>query len=240
LYLRAYAKLYSNDGAMTKGTTPETVDDMSLRKIKAIIDVIRRESYVWTPTRRVYIEKKNSTKKRPLGIPTWSDKLVQEVMRSLLEAYYEPQFSPASYGFRPNRGTHNALNAVRRAWTGTKWFIEGDIKGCFDNIDHEVLLTILAENLQDNRFLRLLAPMLKAGYLEDWTYNATYSGTPQGGVISPILSNIYLDRLDRFVETTLLPAYNRGRVRQEDPSYHRMQGGDNGPGNAATGSKNKS
>jgi group II intron reverse transcriptase/maturase len=223
LYLRAYAKLYSNEGAMTKGTTPETVDDMSLGKIKAIIDVIRRESYVWTPTRRVYIEKKNSTKKRPLGIPTWSDKLVQEVIRLLLEAYYEPQFSPASHGFRPNRGTHTALITVQRAWTGTKWFIEGDIKGCFDNIDHEVLMAILAEKIHDNRFLRLIGNLLKAGYLEEWRYNETLSGTPQGGVISPILSNIYLDRLDKYVTDTLTPEHTRGKYRQHSRPYEAIR-----------------
>jgi len=223
LYLRAYAKLYSNDGAMTKGTTPETVDDMSTRKIIAIIDLIRRESYVWTPTRRVYIEKKNSTKKRALGLPTWSDKVVQEVMRSILEAYYEPQFSPTSFGFRPNRGTHEALTAIQRVWTGTKWFIEGDIKGCFDNIDHEVLMSILSENIHDNRFLRLIGNLLKAGYLEEWRYNETLSGTPQGGVISPILSNIYLDRLDRYVRETLIPEYTQGNRRKVNNEYEALR-----------------
>jgi retron-type reverse transcriptase len=136
LYLQAYAKLYSNDGAMTQGATPETVDDMSVEKIGRIIELLRNERYQWTPVRRTFIEKKHSTKKRPLGLPTWSDKLVQEVVRSILEAYYEPQFSPASHGFRPNRGCHTALHEVKQRWTGTKWFIEGDIKGCLDNIDH--------------------------------------------------------------------------------------------------------
>ncbi len=218
LYLRAYAKLYANSGAMTPGTTPETVDGMSLAKIDAIIDALRFERYRWTPVRRTYIPKANG-KKRPLGIPTWSDKLLQEVMRSILEAYYEPQFSEHSHGFRPNHGCHTALGEVVTKWTGTKWFIEGDIRQYFDTIDHEVLMSILAEKLHDGRFLRLMRNLLRAGYLEDWRYNATLSGTPQGGVISPILANIYLDRFDQFVEQTLLPAFNRGEQRQVNKPY---------------------
>ena len=224
LYLAAYAKVYSNRGSMTPGTTPETVDGMSLARIQGIIEALRHERYRWTPVRRVYIEKRNSTKKRPLGIPTWSDKLLQEVIRSILEAYYEPQFRPSSHGFRPNRGCHTALTQIEQTWKGTVWFIEGDISKCFDSLDHQVLVSILGENIKDSRFLRLLENLLKAGYLEGWKYNATYSGTPQGGVVSPILSNIYLDRLDRFVEDTLLPAYNRGQRRRENPAYSRIRG----------------
>jgi group II intron reverse transcriptase/maturase len=156
-------------------------------------------------------------------MPPWSDKLVQEVMRLILEAYYEPQFSDHSHGFRPKRGCHTALTAIERPWTGTVWFIEGDIKGCFDNIDHEVLLSILAEKIHDNRFLRFLTYMFKAGYVEEWTYHRTYSGTPQGGVISSVLSNIYLDRLDKYVETELFPAHNRGKIRKANPAYTAIQ-----------------
>ena len=125
LYLRAYGKIYRNDGAMTPGVDAETVDGMSLKKIQAIIEALRYERYRWTPVRRIYIDKKNSSKKRPLGLPTWSDKLLQEVIRSLLEAYYEPQFSDRSHGFRPGRGCHTALWEIQRQWRGTVWFIEG-------------------------------------------------------------------------------------------------------------------
>jgi retron-type reverse transcriptase len=185
LYLRAYARLYANEGAMTPGTTEETVDGMSLAKIEKIINDLRYERYQWTPVRRTYIEKKNSTKKRPLGIPSWSDKLLQEVIRSILEAYYEPQFSDHSHGYRPDRGCHTALIEVAHTWTGTRWFIEGDYAGCFNNFDHDILMNILAEKLHDNRFLRLIQNMLWAGYLEQWRFHATLSGTPQGGVITP-------------------------------------------------------
>lgn len=217
-YLRAYGRIYRNAGAMTPGVTGETVDAMSLVKIDRIIDALRREAYRWSPAKRVYIPKKNG-KRRPLGLPTWSDKLVQEVLRLLLEAYYEPRFSNLSHGFRPGRGCHTALQEITQRWRGVKWFIEGDIKGCYDNIDHQVLLSILAEDIHDNRFLRLISNMLKAGYLEDWRYNATMSGTPQGGIASPILANVYLNRLDRFIEQTLLPTFNRGDRRRNNPAY---------------------
>jgi group II intron reverse transcriptase/maturase len=218
LYLRAYAKLYPNKGAMTSGTTSETVDAMSLAKIAKIIDDLRHERYHWIPVRRVYIPKKNG-KLRPLGLPSWSDKLLQEVMRQILEAYYDVQFSDHSHGFRPGRGCHTALCDIKRTWNGTRWFIEGDIRACFERIDHDVLLSIIGEKIHDQRFLRLLRYLLKAGYLEDWQYHRTLSGSPQGGVVSPILSNIYMDKLDTFMEQTLLPQYNRGETRRMNPQY---------------------
>lgn len=218
LYLRAYGRIYRNAGAMTPGVTGETVDAMSLAKIDQIIDVLRREAYRWSPARRTYVPKKNG-KRRPLGLPTWSDKLVQEALRLLLEAYYEPQFSDLSHGFRQGRGCHTALQEITQRWRGVKWFVEGDIRGCYDNIDHQVLLSILAEDIHDNRFLRLIANMLKAGYLEAWRYNETLSGTPQGSIVSPILANVYLNKLDRFVERTLLPTFNRGDRRRNNPAY---------------------
>jgi len=222
LFLTAYGKIYKNDGAMTEGATEETVDGMSRAKIEAIIEEIRHERYRWTPVRRTYIPKKNG-KKRPLGLPTWSDKLLQEVMRAVLEAYYEPQFSDLSHGFRPSRGCHTALSTIERVWKGTKWFIEGDIKGCFDNIDHSVLLDVLREKVKDNRFIRLVGNLLGAGYMENWKYGETFSGTPQGGIISPILSNIYLHKLDEFVETVLMPKYTRGKMRQRNPEYRKIE-----------------
>ncbi len=222
LYLRAYDHIYSNQGAMTKGITAETVDGMSLAKIDRIIDALRYERFRWTPVRRVNIPKPSGTT-RALGIPTGPDKLLQEVIRMILEAYYEPQFSDHSHGFRPHRGCHTALSEMTRTWTGTRWFVEGDIKGCFDNIDHDVLLSVLGEKLNDNRFLRRLKYLLKAGYMEDWKYGRTLSGTPQGGVVSPILANIYLDRLDKYVETVLIPAHTRGKVRKVNLEWAALQ-----------------
>jgi group II intron reverse transcriptase/maturase len=222
LYLVAYGRLYSNQGAMTKGTTGETVDGMSLAKIDSIIDEIKNERFRWTPVRRTYIPKANG-KRRPLGIPTWKDKLVQEVIRLILEAYYEPQFDTASHGFRPERGCHTALTTIERTWKGTKWFIEGDIKGCFDNIDHSKLLEILRRDIHDGRFIALVEGLLKAGYLEEWKFHRTYSGTPQGGVVSPILANIYLTEFDRFVTKELVPEFTKGTKRQSNPLYERLR-----------------
>ena len=221
LYLRAYGKLNSNAGAMTPGATPETVDGMSLEKINTIIEALRYERYRWTPARRTYIPKKNG-KSRPLGMPSWSDKLLQEVIRSILEAYYEPQFSEHSHGFRPKRGCHTALLEITQKGRATKWFIEGDISACFDRIDHTILLRILQEKIHDNRFIRLIKGLLDAGYLENWKYNSTYSGVPQGAVVSPILSNLVLDKLDKYVEHKLIPAYTRGLRRSVYPPYRTL------------------
>lgn len=221
LYLQAYGKISPNKGAMTHGVTDETPDGMSLRKIDAIIEALRYERYQFLPARRTYIPKKNG-KKRPLGMPVWSDKLVQEVIRSLLEAYFEPQFSSQSHGFRPEHGCHTALREIYITWGGTTWFIEGDISQCFDKLNHELLLEILKEYIHDGRFINLMRELLDAGYLEEWTFNQTLSGVPQGGVISPILSNIMLNKLDKYVEEALIPQYTKGTKRGGNPEYTKL------------------
>lgn len=221
LYLLAYGRIYANHGAMTPGVTQETVDGMSLGKIERVIDALRHERFRFAPARRVYIPKKNGTR-RPLGMTTWTDKIVGEVVRLLLEAYYEPTFSDRSHGFRPGRGCHTALREVAHTWTGTTWFVEGDIADCFGSLDHQIMVEILSEKIHDKRFLRLIRSMLSAGYLEEWTWNATLSGAPQGAVASPILSNLYLHKLDEFVETVLIPEYTRGDRRARDPGYARI------------------
>jgi group II intron reverse transcriptase/maturase len=220
----AYMNLYANQGAMTVGTDPQdTIDGMSLKRIDDLAEELRNGTFKWKPVRRVYIKKANG-QLRPLGIPGWKDKMVQEAMRLILNAYYEPQFSTHAHGFRPQRSCHTALNQVSMTWTGTKWFIEGDIKGCFDNIDHERLMALLARNIRDDRFLKLVRQMLSAGYMEDWRYHQTYSGTPQGGVISPLLANIYLHELDMFVEHELIPAFTVGdRRAKRNPAYRKIQ-----------------
>ena len=198
-YIIAYKNLYSNNGAATKGTDSDTADSFGKKYVERIINDISKGTYEPKPVRRTYRLKKNG-KQRPLGIPSFRDKLVQDVIRMYLEAIYEPVFSDRSHGFRPNRSCHTALQQVTKGFNGIKWFIEGDIKGCFDNIDHAVLLSLLSEKIKDSRFVNLIGKFLKAGYMEDWKYNATYSGTPQGGILSPILANIYLHELDKKVE----------------------------------------
>ena len=196
---------------MTKGVDDSTVDGTSDERLRSIMLQLKEGQYVFKPSRRVFIPKANG-KTRPLGIPTFRDKIVQEVCRILLEAIYEPTFSENSHGFRSGHSCHTALNRIQSLWNGSTWFVEFDIKGYFDNIDHAILIGILEEKISDRRFMKLIRYMLKAGYLEEWQYNKTYSGTPQGGVISPILANIYLDKLDKYVEKRIVE-FNKGKIK---------------------------
>lgn len=212
LFYVAYQKIASNGGSTTKGSDGRSIDGMSLARIETLIASLKDESYQPHPSRRVHIPKKNG-KTRPLGIPAFEDKLVQEVVRMILEAIYEGHFETTSHGFRPKRSCHTALLHIQKTFNGAKWFIEGDIKGFFDNIDHDVLVQILRERISDDRFIRLIRKFLKAGYVEDWTFHNTYSGTPQGGIVSPILANIYLDKLDKYVKE-YIQHFDKGTKRR--------------------------
>lgn len=200
IYLRAYENLYANRGAGTKGTDDDTADGFSLEYVQRLVNELKELTYEPKPVRRAYIGKRNG-KLRPLGVPSFRDKLVQDAMKQILEAIYEPIFSEHSHGFRPNRSCHTALKEISIKFKGVKWFVEGDIKGCFDNIDHKVLLELLSAKIKDSKFVNLIRKFLKAGYMEDWVYHKTYSGTPQGGILSPVLTNIYLNELDKRMET---------------------------------------
>jgi group II intron reverse transcriptase/maturase len=221
MYAVAYQKIYPNEGNMTCGTDGENMDGMSIERIKMLIETLKDESYQPHPSRRTYIPKKNG-KMRPLGIPAVDDKLVQEVVKMILEAIYEEQFETSSHGFRPHRSCHTALDYVKKAFTGAKWFIEGDIKGFFDNISHVVLINTLRERISDERFVRLIRKFLNAGYIEEWSFHKTYSGTPQGGVISPILANIYLDKFDKYVKE-YISTFDRGKLRQRNPESKKIE-----------------
>lgn len=220
MFAVAYQRIYAKQGNMTPGTDGKTIDEMSLERIERLIVSLKDESYQPHPARRVYIPKKNG-KKRPLGIPSFEDKLVQEVVRLLLEAIYEGHFEGTSHGFRPHRSCHTALGMIQKSFAGAKWFTEGDIKGFFDNIDHNVLISILRERISDERFLRLIRKFLNAGYVEDWKYNKTYSGTPQGGIISPMLANIYLDKFDKYIKE-YAAKFRKGDRRSINPEYWRL------------------
>ena len=220
MFAVAYQRIYAKQGNMTPGTDGKTIDEMSLERIERLIVSLKDESYQPHPARRVYIPKKNG-KKRPLGIPSFEDKLVQEVVRLLLEAIYEGHFEGTSHGFRPHRSCHTALGMIQKSFAGAKWFIEGDIKGFFDNIDHNVLISILRERISDERFPRLIRKFLNAGYVEDWKYNKTYSGTPQGGIVSPILANIYLDKFDKYIKE-YAAKFRKGDRRSINPDYWRL------------------
>ncbi len=198
MYYLAYQKLYTNKGASTKGIDKDTADGFGKKYVDELICELSNGTYMPKPVRRTYIKKANG-KLRPLGIPSFRDKLLQEVIRRFLEAIYEPNFSDFSHGFRPNRSCHTALKQAKIHFTGAKWFIEGDIKGCFDNIDHNKLLEILQRKIKDSRFVNVIKQFLNAGYMEDFKYHTTNSGTPQGGILSPILANIYLNELDNKI-----------------------------------------
>lgn len=219
MFLLAYHNIQGRQGNMTEGSDGKTIDGMSLKRIENLIDALKDESYQPKPARRTYIPKKNGNM-RPLGIPSIDDKLVQEVLRMLLEAIYEGSFENTSHGFRPKRSCHTALIQVQKNFTAAKWFIEGDIEGFFDNINHDVLIGILKERIADDRFIRLMWKFLKAGYIEDWTFHRTYSGTPQGGIISPILANIYLDKLDKYMKEYACQ-FDRGDRRAMNLEYKR-------------------
>ncbi len=216
-YLIAYARIYSKEGNMTKGVDGQTIDGMSLERIENLIKKLKDFSYQPKSSKRVYIPKKNGSK-RPLGIPSFEDKLIQEVVRMILESIYEGNFSDKSHGFRPNRSCHTALTQVKNRFTGVKWFIEGDIKGFFDNIDHHILIGILKRKIDDEHFINLIWKFLRAGYIEEWSFHKTYSGTPQGGIISPILSNIYLNELDNFMEE-YKRNFDKGKGRKRLKEY---------------------
>ena len=218
----AYQRIYAKPGNMTPGTDGKTINQMSLQRINKVIASLRDESYKPNPAKRIYIPKKNG-KKRPLGIPSFEDKLVQEVVRMILEAIYEEVFANTSHGFRPNRSCHTALTHIQKTFTGTKWFVEGDIKGFFDNIDHNVLIATLRKRIADDRFLRLIRKLLNAGYIEDWRFHNTNKGTPQGGNISPILANIYLDNFDKYMEEYAL-RFNKGKERHITKEYKQFSG----------------
>jgi group II intron reverse transcriptase/maturase len=214
LWMQAYANIYANKGAVTKGIDQTTQDGFSDERVNNLIKLLREGRYFPTPSKRIFIPKANG-KLRPLSIPSGDDKLVQEVARIILEAIYEPVFSENSHGFRPKRSCHTALEQIN-TWTGTVWLIEFDIRGFYDNIDHTIMVQILEKKIDDVKFIQIIRRMLRAGYMENWKFHRTYSGVPQGSIVSPILANIYLNELDNFI---LDLKYDKGKKRAYNPEY---------------------
>jgi len=215
----AYANIYANDGAITPGTNKTTLDGFSEKRVMSIIARLKDGTYRFHPARRTYVPKKNG-KKRPLGISSGDDKLVQEVVRIILERIYEPIFENSSHGFRPGRSPHTALEQIGKQWSAIKWIVDMDIRSYFDTINHELLMALLAKKIEDKRFLHLIQAMLDAGYLEDWTYHATYSGVPQGSICAPILANVYLHELDLFMKD-MKERFEKGKKRKKNLIYNR-------------------
>ncbi|MFT9076000.1 reverse transcriptase domain-containing protein [Ethanoligenens sp.] len=220
-YLIAYQNIYNNSGSMTRGIDGQTLDGMGMERIYHIIKMLKDHSYRPNPVHRQYIPKANG-KVRPLGIPSADDKLIQEVVKMILEGIYEPTFSKCSHGFRPGRSCHTALDQIQRTYTGIKWFVEGDIKGCFDNIDQHVLIQILRRKIRDEHFIALIWKFLRAGYMENWRYHETYSGAAQGSIISPILANIYMNELDVYMQE-YKQHFDTGQKRADNLEYSRRK-----------------
>jgi group II intron reverse transcriptase/maturase len=223
-YMLAYSNLYAKEGNMTPGADGMTIDGFNINQVKGLIEELRSETYYPNPSKRAY-RKKNSGKLRPLGIPSFRDKLVQEVLRMMLDAIYEPIFKKTSHGFRPGKSCHTALLEVKTTCKGTTWVVEGDIKGFFDNIDHDVLLGLLSRKIADGRIIELIRRFLKAGYLEFHQLRNSLTGTPQGGVISPILANIYLHEMDVFMEKLCRENSTSKKSKRQNPEYHKLNNG---------------
>jgi len=224
-YHVAYERVKSKLGNMISDADSETLDDYSKGKVVKTISLMKEETYQPKPSKVTYIPKKNG-KPRKLGIPSPRDKVIQEVVRLILEAIYDsPEgayFEESSHSFRANRSPHTALREVQRKWSGVNWFIEGDLKACFDGIDHAKLMEILHEKVQDQRFLNLVRKLLKSGYIDrEWRLRNSVIGTPQGGVLSPILANIFLDKLDKYVEQLRIE-YEKGEARQANRVYRAL------------------
>lgn len=223
-YYKAYTKIYKNKGSATKGIDAETADGFGEEKICSLIEQMKDETYQPKPVRRTYIPKSNG-KTRPLVIPSFTDKLVQEICRMLFEVIYEQKFPEYSHGFREAHSCHTALINIKNTFRGINWFIEGDIKGYFDNIDHHILISILRKRISDERFIRLMWKFLKVGYVENWKFKNTYSGTPQGGIISPILANIYLNEFDNYIIDELKQEFDIGepKKRKRNTEYRKYE-----------------
>jgi group II intron reverse transcriptase/maturase len=225
LYIIAYERIKSNPGNMTPGTDGETLDGFSLKTIKEIIEAMRAESFQFQPVRQSFIPKTNG-KMRKLGIPSAKDKVVQQAISMILEAIYDsphtPYFRETSHGFRPNHSCHTALREIRDNWSAINWFVEGDIRACFDEVDHRTLVFILRKKIKDERFLNLIWKLLNAGYMDlHGTRKDSLVGTPQGSIASPILANVYLHELDEFVES-LRTKHEKGKVKARNPLYHAL------------------
>jgi group II intron reverse transcriptase/maturase len=223
MYDLAYNVIKSNPGNMTPGSDGSTLDGWGVNQTDSIIARMRDESFQFTPARTVEIPKQDGSKRRLLIAPP-KDKVVQRILAWILEAIYEPTFAENSFGFRPQRGCHHALQFIKLNYNGARWFIEGDISKCFDQINHEQLILILRRRIKDEKLIRLIYKALKAGYLDQWMVpKDCIIGTPQGSIISPILCNIFMNQFDRFVLDQLVTQYNRGKSRKQPAIYLRLK-----------------
>lgn len=221
LYYQAYDKIKLKPGNMTQGLYHETLDGMSDNVIENICEKLRDETFQFKPARRIFIAKSKGGN-HPLTIASPRDKLVQQVMVSILEPIFEPTFSEASHGFRPNKSIHTALKAVEEKLRVCRWVIEGDISKCFDSFDHKILIEIIRKRIKCQKFINLISKALSAGFGEEGkTIEANIIGTPKGSILSPLLCNIYMNEFDKFV-MEIKKNFDNGTKVLRNKEYHKL------------------
>ncbi len=233
-FINAYAKISKNKGALTLATSDDEniMQLFSLQKAKKIAQDLRTNQYMWQPGRRTWIPKPGKTKLRPIDTPSQKDRLVQEAMRGILESIYEPEFRKfeednnytcSNYGFRPNKSTWEAVQRIKQNCKRTHYVIEGDIKQAYNSINHKLLKLFIKRRIKDKKFLKLLNDLLKNGIMEKYTYKQNLTGTPQGGIVSPLLFNIYMFEFDRYINDTILKEYNIETKPKPNPEYKKSR-----------------
>lgn len=224
IWIAAYENLKRNKGALTPGSTTETMDGMSLERLKRLKDKVCNESYKFNPVKLTSIPA-GPGKRRPLGLPTANDKIVQEVMRIIFEAIYEPKFSKLSFGFRKGKGCHDALQHVEMRFRWVDYVIEGDIQQAYPTINHQILINLIKKQIEDQRFIRLVYKLLGCGVLDEEQLKWQKTGVPQGSIVSPILANIYYHELDNFIqdikEQTETPQLEMNNLK--NPAYKSLE-----------------
>ena len=201
LLFEAWGRIKNNKGAFTQGTNLTTADNINNTLIYKISEKIKTKTYKFAPVTRKYIPKPGKKEPRPLGIPNLEDRIVQQAIRMVLECIYEPVFerSNTNFGFRPGLGCHNAIAKIQAEGSGKVYAIEGDIKGAYDNVKFEKLIFILSKKIHDKNLLELIMNCLESGVMEDGVTHETTLGVPQGGIVSPLLFNIYMQEFDDYV-----------------------------------------
>lgn len=235
-FINAYGRIVKNKGATTRGIEENYgyLEYFDISKAMKIADKFKKDQYFWKPARRTWIPKPGKTTKRPIDTPTQEDRIVQEAIRGILESIFEPEFKEfeqktnfksTNYGFRPNKSTWHAVENLKLYGQATTYAIEGDIIGAYNNVDHSILLQILEKRIKDKKFLKTMKHLLKSGIMEKNSYQHSIKGTPQGGIVSPLLFNIYMFELDKYIYyNIILPQQEKNltKIPKRNPKYTKI------------------
>lgn len=232
-FVNAYTKISKNTGALTKGieSDEEIMKFFGIINAENIAQKFRKNSYTFKPTRRVWIPKPGKNTKRPIDTPTQEDRIVQEALRGILEAIYEPVFKEfekennmtcTNYGFRPDKSTLDACQALKTKGQRSTYVIEGDIKGAYPSVNHDILIKILEIRIKDNKFIKLIRQLLESGVMDEGKYEHSLIGTPQGGIVSPLLFNIYMFEFDKFIYQSVIPTIKTQSKPKRCPKYQKL------------------